>query len=590
MHFSPRSLLLFAILGTFTLAACGGGGGGTTTPITAPDSIGFTVGDAPADTLSTAMVTISSLKLVAQGGGATANLLPAPRSFEFLGLSTKQALLALTSQVPAGTYDRVELVVNAVSAKDLAGVPVAVQLNTPTGTAYFTDFGGAPLVFAGNGYVPCSVDINLSRSFVADPSNPGGLLFNLVFNAMVQNATSFDEFRAEIVSTTPLTGRFLAHIIDDRAPTQDFGLLEIQVADGDYMVQEDGRVMGTAMGFLNDMRMGHTVQVSGSMQTSGVFRATRVIMEDGGGLGGSDRIEIEGEIQSIDTGAGIFELFIKETEKGASSVDTALVALGNPATITVSFDNSTRLIGDHAANSGTGLVGTTLVPGMEVDVRFATFIAPGPFAATSIEVGDGRSQGGDNSGVCYEGTISSVAGLPTSFEFALDSSEPAVQEGQVAAPVEVSLAAGPTLVLDSGPNPTLLASDLVDGIRCEVRGDLNGAPLYASIMSSHIKVKPGEMTGLLTSVDLGASTITVTVNQIDRSFGGSTVPSGSVTLQVDTTAHLRGEGDAMALVDLAALLQSLGAGEELSVEIEGIADGSGNFIAWDVRAEIQVIS
>lgn len=587
-----RSLptVLSLVLGPLFLLSCGSSGGGSddgsSTPLSAPNSVGFTVEDAPVDDLSTANITLSSLKLLAPGGAQTGNLLAAPRAFEFLGLTSKQALLALSPSVPAGTYDRVQLIASDASARDLSGVPVAVALRTTTQIASLTDFGGASLVFDGSGFVPVRLDIDLSQSFSDDPLSPGDLFFDLSFTAATDLAPAFDEFRALVVSVNRGSSSFLARIIDDASPGQDFGLLDVLVEDGDFLVHDDGRTFATAQGFLDEVDPGDVVQVSGAMTPAGSFDASRVITEDDDGLSGSSRIEIEGEILALDTGAGTFELSIREIEKGSSTVNPVLAGLGNPSSITVSFNSSTPLFADDSASSGDGLVGTTLVPGMEVDVRFATFAAPSPFPASSIEIGDGRS-GSEDDGIEYEGTIASIAGIPVSFTMVFDNSEPAVIRGLVTAPVTVLLAAGPRIFLDSGPDPTLLPSEIVGGLRCEVHGDLSGPPSAPQLMATRIKMKPGELEGTLVAVDLGASTVTIQVDEVDRAFGGGSNPSGTEVFKVDATAFLRGDAGAISLVDLAAMLNGLGAGQTIQVELEGIADGSGGFLTWDLRAETE---
>lgn len=455
-----------------------------------------------------------------------------------------------------------------------------------TSRADLSDFGGSVLVFDGSAFVPCRIDVDLDRSFLDDPANPGQLVFDLNFVAATEIAPSFDEFRARVASVNPSSSSFLARIIDDANPSATFGMLEIKVADGDFMVHDDGRTFNTAARFLDELDPGDVVQVSGAMTAQGTFNASRVITEDDGDDNGGHRIEIEGEILSLNAGAGTFELSLREVEKGHATVNPVLAGLGNPGSITISFDANTRIVADDSNSSGNGLVATSLVPGMEVDVRFATFSAPPPFEATSIEIGDGR-ESEDDDGIEYEGSIYSIDGLPNSFGMRFDNSEPAVLSGQVSAPVTVSLAAGPRLFLDSGPDPSLLSMELMNGLRCEVHGDLSGAPTSATLMASRVKVKPGELEGTLVSVNLGASTITVSVDEVKRTFGGSTPPSGNVVVHVNASAHIRGDDAALDLVGLATQLAGLGVGQVVELEVEGIADGSGGVESWDVRADTE---
>lgn len=559
-------------------------------------SVGFTVEDLPVDNLSTATLTLSSLKLIRAGGAATQNLLAEPRTFEFLGLSTKQALLALVPSVPAGTYEQVELTVHRAAARDLSGTPLTVNLRTPTARAAMTDFGGRALMFDGSGFVPCRIDIDLNQSFDDDPASAADIAFDLNFSAATEIAPAFDEFRARIVSITPATSSFLARILDDSAPNSTFGLLEIIVEDGDFMAFDDGRDFVRAADFLKALSLGEVAQISGSMLDSGAFDASRVVTEDdfnghnhqyrhGYGWGRS-QIEIEGDVKSINLLAGTFELLISEIEKGTLAVQPVLDALGNPASITVSFDETTRLFGTRSSTSGTNLVATALEPGMEIDVRFATFEAPQPFAATSIQIGDGMQNQGDR--IQYGGVVSATGLLPASFELTLNADHPAVVSGLVTAPVTVSLSAAPVIVLDSGPDPTLTPDSIVTKLCTHVVGELSGLPESATLTASLIELKPGELDGTLLAVDLGASTITVRVNEIQRTFGGGTIPSGDVTFAVQATAHIHGALGAMTLLDLDTFFAGLGAGETVVVEVEGLAAGSDEWLSWDLRVETSV--
>lgn len=570
--FTPLLTLAIALI----LISCGGGGGGGAAITSAPGAVGFTVQDAGVDTFSKVEITVSGLQLRALGGGLTGELLPAPRTFDFLGLSEKQALLALATEVPQGTYDRLQLTVSAVEVLDLAGQSVGVTLDDVSGEVDLTLATGGPLTFDGS-FAPCAIDIDLDRSFAPDTASPGDFLFDLAFTASPSASDVLDEFRATVVSVDVAGSRFFARLIEDGV-AGNFGLLEVRVADGDYLVHDDGRTFATAAGFLQELDPGEIVQVSGTLRPNGIFDASRVIEEDDG-PSGSSRIEFEGVVRTLDTGAQTFELLILEIEKGGSLAAPVLAALPNPNLITVSYTTSTPIFADDSASSGTGLVPTTLQPGLEVDVRFATFSGSGPFAASSIEVGDGRS--GSDDGIEYEGDISSVAGLPGDFLMTMDNSEPAVLSGLVTAPVTVSLSGGPSLFLDAGPEPSLSAGDLLLNQRVEVYGALSGPPAFATLTATRIKVKPGELEGTLTAVDLGASTITVTVSRVDRHFGGAANPSGSVTMAVAPTASLETDDDGHALADFAGLLS----GGPVPIKLEGMADGVGGWSVWEMEQD-----
>lgn len=571
-----KNAFIHLLAPTLLLVSCGGSGGGENPITSAPGAVGFTAQDAGVDTFSKVEITVSGLQLREPGGGLSAELLQAPRTFDFLGLSEKQALLALAPDVPQGTYDRLQLTVSAVEVLDLAGLPVVVTLGDVTSEVDLTLATGGPLTFDGS-FSPCAIDIDLDRSFAPNTGSPGDFLFDLAFTASPTASDALDEFRATVASVDVAGSRFFARLIEDGV-AGNFGLLEVRVADGDYLVHDDGRTFATAAGFLQELDAGEIVQVSGSLRLNGVFDASRVIEEDDG-PSGSSRIEFEGVVRTLNTGAQTFELLILEIEKGGSIASPILAALPNPNLITVSYSASTPIFADDSSSSGTGLVGTTLLPGLEVDVRFATFSGSGPFEASSIEVGDGRS--GTDDGIEYEGDISGVTGLPLDFLLIMGSSEPAVLAGLVTGPVTVSLSGGPSLFLDAGPEPSLAANDLLPNQRLEIYGALSGSPASPTLAATRIKVKPGELEGTLTAVDLGGSTITVTVTRVDRHFGGAANPSGSVTLSVATTASLETDDDGHALADFAGLLS----GGPVSIKLEGVADGIGGWTVWEMEQD-----
>ena len=75
------------------LAACGGGGSKSTSESGA--SVGLLVGDAPTDSLSSATLTITELRLVRENLQLTSNLLAAPRTLDVLGLGVLWAGLGV---------------------------------------------------------------------------------------------------------------------------------------------------------------------------------------------------------------------------------------------------------------------------------------------------------------------------------------------------------------------------------------------------------------------------------------------------------------------------------------------------------------
>jgi len=562
------------------LPACGGGGSsaGGSGAAGVPAAVGFTVEDAPVDGFSKVSIELTDLRLLTQGGDRTTNLLAAPRSFDFLGLSLKQALLALAPQVPAGTYHTVELTVGAVEILDTAAAPVTVSVTQATSQASLTAGGGSPLVFA-DAFRPCSIDIDLDGSLQEDPGQAGTFLFALQFSANTSIAPALDEIRGEVTQIDASRSRFTMRVIGDGSATGGFGSLEVVVDDGDFLAHDDGRTFASAAAFLDELDLGEVVQVSGVLQANGVFLASRVVEEDDDGLSGSNRIEIEGIVRSMDTVNRTFVLQVMEIEKGASQAAPVLAAQANPNLLTVSYNSSTFVFADDSNSSGTGIIPQSVQVGMEVDVRFAALTGSAPYLASSIEIGDGRS--GNDDGVEYEGVCTDISNLPQEITLTLDQSEAAWLSGLVTAPVRVPLASAPRIFLDAGPEPTLQASELQQNLRMKVYGALSGPAASATLVPSTIKVKPGELKGVLTAVDLPSNTMTITVTEVKRAFGGLTPPSGSVVFLVPSDAEMETDQGGRSLVDFASLL---GPGS-VEIRLEGILHPVDGLTAWEIEED-----
>ena len=559
------------------LPSCGGGGGSTSA--SSSGTIGFTVQDAPSDSFSVARIRLTSLKLITADAAVSTNLLEAPREFDFLGLSARQALLAMVSGLPLETYAEMELTADLVTALDLDGDTVPVTLRTGSARVVFGNGAADPLALEGD-FAPCAIDIDLDRSFTEDPLTPGSYFFDLTFRATPSPAPLLEEFRATVASVDAAGNRFTAQLIDDSAPTLDFGLVSVVVADGDVLANDDGDFFSTAAAFLAELEAGDAVQVSGVMQNDGDFDADRVIEEDDD-TSGNSRVEIEGEVRSVVAGQSTFEVLVKEVEKGSSIADPVLSALPDPNLIVVSWDAATLILAEDSEDSGTGLVDSSVFVGMEVDLRFADFSGSGPFYATSIEIGDGHRDTDD--GVEFEGFVSAVDNLPTSFTFTftIDEADPIRSTGTVTADVQVPLAAAESLILDAGPEPTLTSDDLVPGLRMEIHGDISGTPSDATLTPSTIEVKPGVLKGELVAVDLFLRTITIEVDEVERAFGDIEDPSGQVELAVHAQCSIETEAGGHALVDLNGAM-NLG---PVEVEVKGIADDSGEITLWEIEED-----
>jgi hypothetical protein len=264
----------------------------------------------------------------------------------------------------------------------------------------------------------------------------------------------------------------------------------------------------------------------------------------------------------------------REVRRGSAVVYPVLAQLGNPRVLTVAWDASTAF----STEDGGIVSAAALVPGVELYAHFVDFAAPMPFLAAGLEL--------DEDGAGFAGTISSVAGLPNSFVLQLDVDEPAWISGSISAPATVSLAGIGRIWLDVEAEPDLQIANLLTGLKVEVHGTLSGAPNAATIAATKIQVKPGRLEGIVTGVQSGAGTFSLTVTELDDPFGG-TPPGGAIIATVPSGALFENDDGAITLAGLASMLATLGAGETLTVRLFGIGDGSGDVAAWEVEADVE---
>ncbi|MBC8371148.1 MAG: DUF4382 domain-containing protein [Planctomycetes bacterium] len=570
------------------LAACGSSSSDdniTATYSGSAPGITFSVTDAPIDGFATLSLSVSEVVLINTDDEATANLLPAPREFNFLGLANRQALLMVEHSIPDGTYSKVRLTIDSASGRDTSGVLQNITLGTTTATAELTAFGNPPLGVSKGVAAQSLIDIDLANSLSNDPLSPGDFIFDLAFTVTTELGSNFQDFRARVVEVNRTASRFTARIIDDSQTSARFGLIEVIVDANTYMLNDDNDSDHDGYEDDDDDHDGHdddddddhdghddddghddrdgdgletndVVQVNGDLLANGQFKASRVIVEDDHDRnGGGFRFEIEGEVQSVDLGASTFELLIFEIEKGASTINSVIGDLG---IITVAFDANTRIVSDDFASSSVGNAASVLIPGLEVDVRFDSFAAPSPFLADSLQIGDGHDSDDSNDGIEYEGAVSSTTGMPIGFDFAI--SQPLASSGSVF----VSMAGVNEITLDAGGEPSVSASLLTDNLRLEIYGDLSGSNLAAF----KIEIDPGELEGELQNVDLLNSQITVDVIEVERHWGGATNLAAQVaTFDVAPECRIKIGTGFGTLADLADAL-ALGG---VNVKAKGVA-------------------
>jgi len=576
LNTSPRRFLLAGLLGLALLSAPSCGGGGSSSAGSKAEdngTVSLVTGDAAVDGLSSVCLTVQAVQFRRPNGTLTANLLKAPRRFNFLQLQNLQALLGLV-EIPRGTFFSAVISVDptTVEARDMNGAPVAVSVVSSSDEKEFEGSASSRLKVKGGGFQTVALEIDLANSVDSNPG--GGIFFDLNLRAREEmGSVDLDSFSGRVTSVNR-PGSFFTMDLEDREDSgEDHGRFRVDVQDSDFLFDSQGTPFATAAAFLASLAVGKKVNVRGTMKGNGRIDASSAGEDDDSSV----LAKIKGRIQSIDTVAGTFDLLILEIEKGRSTVQPVLDALGNPGVITISFTAMTPVIGE---DGGAPLDSSVLKPGLKVKVRFSAFQAPMPFPAAAIEVEDVATE--------FEGRISDNSGLPNSIQVTLDSDDPAVVNGLVDGPVTVDLTglAPGSPYLDAGPKPVLNLSSLLANLKVKIKGSLSGPPMAATITATTLEVEPGRLRGTVSSVQEMARTFVADVTRVDDPFGGAG-PGNPAMIQVPADARIEGKNGPITFAQFVALFQGLGAGQMLEVRVEGIADPAADVVGWDMEAEVK---
>lgn len=570
--------------GLFTLAlglaaACGGGGGGSGGSAS-PSTTDVLIGDAAVDELLAFRTTVTSIVLEDALGMPTPNPLGGYVSVELLGLDTSD--LWLTSvDVPPGTYvsATISFVPGSYVALDSFGAPVTVTAVADELTVVFA----APLVITDDSHQRLSIDISLEDSLSGDVGT-GMISFDPQGTIAISTDDSpgadsaIDEFKGLVTAEDLADQNFTVDAFVDDDLAVALGSVTVQVSASTLLVDDNGVVLPNVGAFFAAISSAlSVVEVHGVLKADGFVSATKVEIEDNaGGSGLDDDIKIEGLVIGKDVAS--FELLIVEIEKGFALADPVLAMLGDPTSIQVGVDGSTKLY----VSSSTPTTFDALAVGQQVDVKFSstTFMAE-PFPALKIEIEDGDPQ--------FEGTLTDVAGLPSSIVVQLQDGDPAVLSGDVASSsTDVTIFIGAaTLLLGTDGDPALAAEDLVAGVRVEIEGTLAGTPAAPEITASKVKLEAGEGEGVVTAVGSGGSTLTVQFASVDDPFGGAGISGSGSQFALAPGAVV--SGDASSAAGIAALFAGLGAGESLAFEAEGLGtEFVDELVAYAVKVEVVV--
>lgn len=564
-------LQLFAVVLVLLGTSCGGSSSGGSS---GSDSAGtaFLIGDGPTDDLSSFVIEVEELKLRQSGGGLTENLLAGPRTLDVLGLglADREALLGLEEVAP-GVYDGIYLKVDSssLSGRNRDGVEVSVTTLSDEAEVSFQTTKSAPLQVTEQGFASVSVEIVLDQCLTS--TGVDSFSFQLSLRAAHgQETLKLDDFTGQVVDVNQSAKWFEVEIIDARYSQSNFGRLRVEVTDEDQLFQFTGAEFGNSNAFLANLKMDDLVEIEGFLTRDGTFDAERCEIEDRH----TNQVRIEGRLLSIDTGNQTLELLWEEIEMGYALARPVLIALGDPGVLEIEWDNKTKFLGTRGSSN----VGPDdLVPGQKLEVRFDNddFVAPMPFMAAKIRV-DGEQR--------YEGTVDDISALPSSFSAEIDNDHPAVNSGRITDPVQVNLDDETVIFVDTGVSPWLEADDLLTGMRVKMAGKLTGSGTGANLAATRVEIEPGKLSGFVMSVDPAARRFTAMVEKVDDPFGG-TPPSGVTEIVVDTAAVLELNGDAVSFAEFRDHFNSLGSGEQLDLELEGVGQADGTILAFEMDGE-----
>jgi hypothetical protein len=432
----------------------------------------------------------------------------------------------------------------------------------------------APVTIDSSSYSRITVDVDLASSLTGDVTAPplGFDPQGIAARAGAGASVAIDEIKGVVQSANAAGESFVIAGFADGDQTVPLGDVAVDVKPTTLLLDQFGAEFASHAAFFASLAPGTTLlEVHGNL-VAGHVNATRIEVEDAGG-GDNYVVKIDGRISNLDTVANSFDLLIIEIEKGASVAAPVLGGLGNPASIAVLYDPSTRFVlDDHTLTDESALSG-----GQRVKVKFATFVNT-PFSALVIEVEDQPE---------FEGVITDVGGLPNSIVIHLDDDEPGIDDGQVDnsnTPVTVDLGAS-TLFLDTHAKPALSFSQLQTGLKIEIHGAISGPSSGPTITAASTKVHAGRFKGDVASINPGLHSFNASMSDLDDSFGDS-VTFGNVTVDIAPGCEFRDEASNQA--QFFALFNGLALGESLAIEVFGVGTTTPNEIAaYEIKAKVE---
>ncbi len=381
---TPLTLTLAAAVGATLIAACGGGGGGSD----ATGTLRLSLTDAPACGYDNVWVTVEKVRVHQSGGAGEADggwhevVLASPQRVDLLTL-TNGALMPLgQTELPAGTYTQMRLVLAANSASD----PLANAIKPTDGneTALTTPSGQ-------QSGLKMNVNLTVNPDTVAD--------FAIDFNAcksFVRAGNSGQYLLKPVLSVIPIISSKIV------------GFVDAAIANGNTAVS--AQVDGTAL-------RATAPDASGRFELAWVPAGTYDLV-----------ITAQGRVNAVMTGVPV-------TAAGATTIGSDTARLLPPAsaasavasgTVTPSTEASVRAlqtlsagtkmdIGYGVAEPSAGAYSITLPTDAPVSVAYAASAASFVFAGDAAQAGRYRLEA--RSGNATQGIDVTLPSAPVNFTF-----------------------------------------------------------------------------------------------------------------------------------------------------------------------------
>ncbi|MFT5049730.1 MAG: hypothetical protein ACI8QZ_001123 [Chlamydiales bacterium] len=506
-------------------------------------------------------VTIDELRVLDRLGAAGVNLLPVPVELELIGSASAAhwiARAALTLDDASGV--RVVFDPASAGARDMFGAALDVTVDTPVRDQPLDD------ALPTADHVRLVLDLDLRTSLQRDSGPPVLLHFEPDGRALVETGATLraiDEIKGRVRSIAPAN-----QTLDVDALVDDDGLIALSPATvrlgaATVLVDENGTLFPSQEAFFAMLQPAQTlVEVHGALGVDGELIATRIEIEDqAAGAGTTQRVEIEGLVLNL--GIGVFDLLIREVEKGAPIVAPVLASLGNPPSLPITFDIPTRIFAQDGGPVGI----SSLFIGQEVDVEFPLFAAQ-PFAASEIEI---------QAPARLTGVVRDPSPQPDALSLRASAGDPAVLSGAIA-PGRTDILADLTeasITLLTREETVLTQAQLLAGLGTVIEGPLSGPPSAPTLAARRVCILPGRFEGHVSGIDRATEAFDATVTTISASFGDP-VSSPPFAVRIDPDAVFMGAArDRERFFDVFLDLEP---GQALAVDVEGIGSGAPNEI------------